>query len=86
MYLSTMFVRIQLSSVGVKLTCEETTHDVIVTNLSDAPVFVQSRNSNYKLNCMPSAVCRIPPGHFMYIFHHQLFVQVGYISSGKFLA
>ncbi|MCP9258558.1 Mad protein [Dirofilaria immitis] len=61
---------------GVKLTCEETTHDVIVTNLSDSPVFVQSRNSNYKLNCMPNAVCRIPPGHFMYIFHNQLFVQM----------
>uniref|UniRef100_A0A8R1Y3F5 Mothers against decapentaplegic homolog n=2 Tax=Onchocerca TaxID=6281 RepID=A0A8R1Y3F5_ONCVO len=61
---------------GVKLTCEETTHDVIVTNLSDSPIFVQSRNSNYKLNCMPNAVCRIPPGHFMYIFHNQLFVQM----------
>ncbi|VDN04774.1 unnamed protein product [Thelazia callipaeda] len=61
---------------GVKLTCEDATHNVIVTNLSDSPVFVQSRNSNYKLNYMPNAVCRIPPGHFMYIFHHQLFVQM----------
>lgn len=61
---------------GVKLTCEAGTHDVFVTNLSDSPVFVQSRNSNYKLNLMPNAVCRIPPGHFMYIFHHQLFAQM----------
>uniref|UniRef100_A0A915B0R3 Mothers against decapentaplegic homolog n=1 Tax=Parascaris univalens TaxID=6257 RepID=A0A915B0R3_PARUN len=60
---------------GVSFTCEGT-HDVYVTNLSDSPIFVQSRNSNYKLNLLPNAVCRIPPGHAMYIFHHQLFAQM----------
>ncbi|VDN50482.1 unnamed protein product [Dracunculus medinensis] len=61
--------------IGVKFTCESS-HDVYVTNLSDSPIFVQSVNSNYKLNLPLNAVCRIPPGHAMYIFHHQLFIQM----------
>ncbi|VDM43213.1 unnamed protein product [Toxocara canis] len=67
-------------NAGVSFTCEGT-HDVYVTNLSDSPIFVQSRNSNYKLNLLPNAVCRIPPGHAMYIFHHQLFAQVLFFIS-----
>ncbi|MFH4977238.1 hypothetical protein AB6A40_003947 [Gnathostoma spinigerum] len=61
---------------GVRFSFDPSSRDVTVTNLSDAPVFVQSRNSNYKLNLSPTTVCRIPPGGTMCIFYYQIFAQM----------
>jgi hypothetical protein len=59
---------------GVRFICTETL--VTVYNCSQSPVFVQSRNSNFKYNLQSTSVCRVPAGSSMIIFDYQLFHNV----------
>ncbi|KAI6176628.1 Mothers against decapentaplegic-like protein [Aphelenchoides bicaudatus] len=56
---------------GVRFVCTDTL--VTVYNLSQSPVFVQSRNSNFKYNLHSTSVCRVPAASSMIIFDYQLF-------------
>ncbi|CAD6188227.1 unnamed protein product [Caenorhabditis auriculariae] len=51
-------------------------NNVFVVNLSDAPIFIQSRNANIAINQAPTKVCRVPPQHTMCVFDFNLFYQM----------
>jgi hypothetical protein len=61
---------------GVRLICSDTL--VEVYNLSQFPVFVQSRNSNFKYHLHPTSVCRVRPGISTVVFDYQLFHNVSF--------
>ncbi|KAH7731343.1 Smad1 [Aphelenchoides avenae] len=56
---------------GVKFACNETS--VTVINMSESPVFIQSRNANFKYNLLSTAVCRVPSNSHLVIFDYVLF-------------
>uniref|UniRef100_A0A914HU07 MH2 domain-containing protein n=1 Tax=Globodera rostochiensis TaxID=31243 RepID=A0A914HU07_GLORO len=57
--------------MGIRMACSA--NSVLLTNQSEAAVFVQSRNANFKYSLQPTAVCRVPPGATMLIFDYLLF-------------
>ncbi|CAD5221220.1 unnamed protein product [Bursaphelenchus xylophilus] len=59
---------------GVRFVCTE--NCVTVFNFSQSPVFVQSRNSNFKYNLQSTAVCRVPSNSNMIAFDYQLFIEM----------
>ncbi|CAD5215268.1 unnamed protein product [Bursaphelenchus okinawaensis] len=64
---------------GVRFVC--TNNCVTVFNFSQSPVFVQSRNSNFKYNLQSTAVCRVPSDSNMVVFDYQLFL--GMLDKAK---
>ncbi|KAI6187747.1 Mothers against decapentaplegic-like protein [Aphelenchoides besseyi] len=56
---------------GVRFVCTDSV--VTINNLSQSPVFVQSRNSNFKYNLQATSVCRVPAGSSIVIFDYKLF-------------
>ncbi|CAJ0578479.1 unnamed protein product, partial [Mesorhabditis spiculigera] len=60
---------------GIKLTYYDSLN-LDVTNHSNSPVFVQSRNCNWKMGVSPQTVLRVPPGVTTTIFDHQIFVSM----------
>jgi len=59
---------------GVRFSCVD--FQVIAFNLSDASVFIQSRNANFKHNLQSTAVCRVPSNGSIVVFDYQLFSNV----------
>uniref|UniRef100_A0A0N5B9F1 Mothers against decapentaplegic homolog n=1 Tax=Strongyloides papillosus TaxID=174720 RepID=A0A0N5B9F1_STREA len=59
---------------GITLQLIET--NVLLTNNSQFPVFVQSINSNYKMNLKPTTACRVPSTATMEIFNTNLFLEM----------
>uniref|UniRef100_A0A915DMC5 Mothers against decapentaplegic homolog n=1 Tax=Ditylenchus dipsaci TaxID=166011 RepID=A0A915DMC5_9BILA len=56
---------------GVRFTCSDM--HVTVLNLSESPIFIQSRNSNFKYSLQSTAVCRVPSNSSMVVFDYHLF-------------
>ncbi|KAI6241705.1 Mothers against decapentaplegic-like protein [Aphelenchoides fujianensis] len=56
---------------GVRFVCTDSL--VTIYNLSQSPIFVQSRNSNFKYNLQATSVYRVPAGSSLIIFDYQLF-------------
>ncbi len=50
--------------------------DIYVENLSECPVFVQSRNCNYEKSFHPNTVCKLLPGFHLKIFQSKLFAEL----------
>uniref|UniRef100_A0AC35UA34 Mothers against decapentaplegic homolog n=1 Tax=Rhabditophanes sp. KR3021 TaxID=114890 RepID=A0AC35UA34_9BILA len=68
--------------IGRGVTLQLVKCNVTLVNNSEFPVFVQSRNSNYKMNLKPNVACRIPPGGNMEIFNTNLFLEM--LNRAKF--
>ncbi|KAI1705702.1 MH2 domain-containing protein [Ditylenchus destructor] len=56
---------------GVRFNCKDM--QVTALNLSESPIFIQSRNANFKYGLQSTAVCRVPPNSSMVVFDYQLF-------------
>lgn len=50
--------------------------DVYVECLSDASIFIQSRNCNYAHGFHPNTVCKLPSGYSLRIFQSKLFAEL----------
>ena len=69
------------SDAGIRLIDSPSGAHVLLDNISDSPVFVQSRNANIKLNLQPTAVCRVPAHSSFMLFDYQLFTTVSKLRA-----
>ncbi|CAI2347782.1 unnamed protein product [Caenorhabditis sp. 36 PRJEB53466] len=61
---------------GIQMDNIESQMQIIITNNSDMPVFVQSKNTNLMMNMPLGKVCRIPPHNQLCAFEFNLFFQM----------
>uniref|UniRef100_A0A8R1E164 Dwarfin sma n=1 Tax=Caenorhabditis japonica TaxID=281687 RepID=A0A8R1E164_CAEJA len=62
--------------IGKGIQLDNMESQIIITNNSDMPVFVQSKNTNVMMSMPLSKVCRIPPHSQLCAFEFNLFFQV----------
>lgn len=65
---------------GIQLDNKEDQMHIMITNNSDMPVFVQSKNTNLMMNMPLVKVCRIPPHSQLCVFEFNLFFQVRFLK------
>lgn len=62
--------------IGRGVTLQLIESNVLLTNNSQFPIFVQSINSNYKMNLKPTTACRVPSTATMEIFNTNFFLEM----------